>query len=84
MLDDRLGFVSPEFAVKRSKLTKRDVLPVELSDVVPWAMLEATGDAINAVLAAIGNNFRRLLNWLRFWRAMLLCTLRTQHHSEAA
>jgi transposase, IS5 family len=26
-----------------------------------------TGDAINAVLAAVGYNFRRLINWLRLW-----------------
>ena len=40
-------------------------------------LAHATGDAINAVLAAVGNNFRRLLNWLKLWLALLLCTLCT-------
>jgi transposase, IS5 family len=37
-------------------------------------LAHAKGDAINAVLAAAGNNFRRLLNWLSLWPALLLCT----------
>jgi Transposase DDE domain. len=37
-----------------------------------------TGDAINAVLAAAGYNFRRLLAWLALWLAFLLNTLRAR------
>ena len=33
------------------------------------------GDAINAVLAAVGFNFRRLLAWLALLCALILCTL---------
>ena len=33
------------------------------------------GDAINAVLAAAGYNFRQLLNWLRLLLRLLLATL---------
>ena len=36
----------------------------------------ATGDAINAVLAAAGYNFRRLLAWLAILFALLAHTLR--------
>lgn len=39
-------------------------------------LAHATGDAINAVLAAAGYNFRRLLNWLALWLALIGCTLR--------
>ena len=45
-------------------------------------LAHATGDAINAVLAAVGNNFRRLLNWLKLWLALLLCTLCAQRRLE--
>ena len=38
-------------------------------------LAHAAGDAINAVLAAVGNNFRRILNWLALWFALMLCTL---------
>jgi transposase, IS5 family len=38
-------------------------------------LAHATGDAINAVLAAVGNNFRRILNWLALWFALMMCTL---------
>ena len=41
-------------------------------------LAHATDDAINAVLAAIGNNFRRLLNWFRLCLALILCTLYAQ------
>ena len=47
-------------------------------------LAHATGDAINAVLAAVGNNFRRLLNWLKLWLAFLLYTLRAQQTCAAA
>jgi IS5 family transposase len=47
-------------------------------------LAHATGDAINAVLAAVGNNFRRLLNWLAVWLALLLCTLRASQKPVAA
>jgi hypothetical protein len=33
------------------------------------------GDAINAVLAAVGYNFRRLLRWLRFLLCRILAAL---------
>jgi hypothetical protein len=37
------------------------------------AVAHASGDAINAVLAAAGYNFRRLLAWLRFlWLRILI------------
>ncbi len=35
-------------------------------------LARAPGDAINAVLAAVGYNFRRLLAWLATWLAFLL------------
>jgi transposase, IS5 family len=35
----------------------------------------AAGDASNAVLAAAGYNFRRILSWLRFLFAWIVCTL---------
>jgi IS5 family transposase len=38
-------------------------------------LAHAEGDAINAVLAAAGYNFRRLLNWLRLLLAWIICTL---------
>ena len=47
-------------------------------------LAHATGDAINAVLAAVGNNFRRLLKWLALWLALFLCTLRASHKHAAA
>jgi transposase, IS5 family len=40
--------------------------------------------AINAVLTAVGNNFRRLLNWLRLWLALLHYTLRAWQKYAAA
>jgi IS5 family transposase len=46
------------------------------------------GDAVNAVLAAAGYNFRRLIAWLRrIWRALLalvLATLNSRRISIAA
>ena len=47
-------------------------------------LAHATGDAINAVLAAVGNNFRRLLAWLALWLAFILCTLRANQKHAAA
>ena len=47
-------------------------------------LAHAAGDAINAVLAAVGNNFRRILNWLALWLALLLCTLRANEKQAAA
>jgi IS5 family transposase len=38
-------------------------------------LAHATGDAINAVLAAAGYNFRLLIRWLRLLRLWLLATL---------
>lgn len=39
----------------------------------------STGDAINAVLAAAGYNFRRLLAWLRVFLRALLAWARPRH-----
>jgi IS5 family transposase len=39
------------------------------------AIADTSGDAINAVLAAAGYNFRRLLAWLRFLLLRLLIAL---------
>jgi len=43
-------------------------------------LAHASGDAINAVLAAAGYNFRRLLAWLRFLllRILIALSLTTQ------
>lgn len=38
-------------------------------------LAHAAGDAINAVLAAAGYNFRRFLAWLRLFFSWLLATL---------
>jgi len=38
-------------------------------------LAHAAGDAINAVLAAAGYNFRRVLTWLRLLLAWIICTL---------
>jgi transposase, IS5 family len=42
------------------------------------------GDAVNAVLAAAGYNFRRLLAWLALWLALLAHTLRAQNAPQSA
>lgn len=44
-------------------------------------LAHATGDAINATLAAAGYNFRRLLAWLALWLVVLVHTLgaRAEH-----
>ena len=50
-------------------------------------LTHATGDAINAVLAAVGFNFSLLLNWLRLLCAFLLAAisaLLTQKHQSIA
>ena len=44
----------------------------------------AGGDAINAVLAAAGYNFRRLLVWLALWLASIACTLRASAEPHPA
>ena len=38
-------------------------------------LAHASGDAVNAVLAAAGYNFRRLIAWLRFLLLSILITL---------
>ena len=38
-------------------------------------LAHAAGDAINAVLAAVGYNFRRLLAWQALLCTLILCTL---------
>jgi IS5 family transposase len=38
-------------------------------------LAHSTGDAINAVLAAVGYNFRRLIQWLRLLLLRILVTL---------
>jgi IS5 family transposase len=40
-------------------------------------LAHATGDAINAVLAAVGYNFNLLLNWLKLLCALFLAALAT-------
>jgi IS5 family transposase len=40
------------------------------------------GDAINAMLAAVGYNFRRLLAWLAFLWTLLTALLQPQHASH--
>lgn len=47
-------------------------------------LAHATGDAINAVMAAVGYNFRRLLAWLALWLAWILHTLRAREIYAAA
>ena len=45
-------------------------------------LAHAAGDAANAVLAAAGYNFRRLLSWLALWLAFLMCTLRANANPQ--
>lgn len=45
-------------------------------------LAQATGDATNAVLAAVGYNFRRLLAWLALLCAISLAALRFPSRSE--
>jgi IS5 family transposase len=40
-------------------------------------LAHATGDAINAVLAAVGYNFSLLLNWLKLLWALFMAALAT-------
>jgi len=40
------------------------------------------GDAINAVLAAVGYNFKRILSWLRVWLAILWSFITSCGHSK--
>ena len=42
----------------------------------------AEGDAANAVLAAAGYNYRRLLAWLALWLALILHTLRACENNQ--
>lgn len=42
------------------------------------------GDAINAILAAVGYNFRLLLNWLRLLLRIVIAVLLAKPHSLAA
>lgn len=44
----------------------------------------AKGDATNALLAAAGYNFRRLLKWLAIWLALIACTLRASPNPHPA
>ena len=44
----------------------------------------AAGDAANAVLAAAGYNYRRLLAWLALWLALILHTLRAHPKHQPA
>lgn len=45
-------------------------------------LARAAGDAANAVLAAAGDNFRRLLAWLALLCALMLATLGAATPSE--
>ena len=47
-------------------------------------LFHSSGDAINAVLAAAGYNFRLLLNWLRLLLRLCLAALLTQYKPLAA
>ena len=47
-------------------------------------LAHAKGDAINAILAAMGYNFRQLLNWLRLFLRLLLAWLLLQPTPVAA
>jgi transposase, IS5 family len=47
-------------------------------------LAHAQGDAINAVLAAAGYNFRRLLAWLALWLALFACTSRASQKPQPA
>jgi len=47
-------------------------------------LAHSSGDAINAVLAAAGYNFRLLLNWLRFLLRLLLAVRLAQLRTAAA
>jgi IS5 family transposase len=47
-------------------------------------LAHASGDAINAVLAAAGYNFRRLLAWLRFLLLGILFALGLAGHAKSA
>ncbi len=47
-------------------------------------LAHATGDAINAVLAAAGYNFRRILNWLGLLLAWITYTLSTSKPLQPA
>ena len=42
-------------------------------------LAHATGDAINAVLAAVGYNFRRLLAWLAFLLSAITLAIANQN-----
>ena len=47
-------------------------------------LAHAKGDAVNAILAAMGYNFRQLLNWLRLFLRLLLAWLLLQPTPVAA
>ena len=47
-------------------------------------LAHSKGDAINAVLAAMGYNFRLLLNWLRLLLRLMLLVLLGRMQSLAA
>jgi len=47
-------------------------------------LAHAAGDAIDAVLAAAGCNFRRLLGWLRLLLAWIVCTLGASKTAQPA
>ena len=47
-------------------------------------LAHSTGDAINAVLAAVGYNFRLLLKWLAFLCAWILARLASAAHRSSA
>ena len=47
-------------------------------------LAHAAGDASNAVLAAAGYNFRRVMAWLRLLLAFILCTLGAQKKLKPA
>ena len=48
---------------------------LSVTAVSPFNISVSSGNAINAVLAAAGYNFRRLLAWLRFLLLRILIAL---------
>jgi IS5 family transposase len=47
-------------------------------------LAHTSGDAINAILAAAGYNFRRLIRWLAFLLAKILCAFSPASHLKVA
>jgi hypothetical protein len=59
-------------------------LPLGLGSFFCAYYVALSGDAINAVLAAAGYNFRVLLRWLKFLLFRILIALSTNAELESA